>query len=379
MQRLSLPLKDAERTRMKRANSMIRKYRGGEHDVKHEMELARRKRSEREGRKQAESINRKYRATEQDIKYNRRRRRSRRQNEPTHMIDEDENESEKFVFKSVQAMVSNFGTMVDRRNDISAETQNNVDAENLSATAIDLTNTATEVDEYDEFLPSTPLNEKRSVRDDKRTSLRRSSLSIKSMRSIFKRDSSNRNSMFSLKSFASFFSTKRLDEVDEMVSSAAPSSPNPSINRSVGHSTLNESISGSSDGSLEAGPTHIGHYDWSNVPSFSGSDSETDSMYSSEFVRDGMQYTQFSNDNTIAYGYFDWSAIPSATESEAESHEKMEMDSEEEEIVFYDAPLSLRGVMFKSNVLDLLSKKDSNTLSLDVIPEVLQKQIQMLV
>lgn len=369
-------LKDADRNRMKRANSIMRKYRGGEHDIKHEMELERRKRSEREGRKQADSINRKYRAAEQDIKFNRKRR-SRKLNQPIPLFDEDENVSEKFVFGSVQAMASKFGNIIDGRNDIIAQTeQNNVDAENLSVTQIDLTNTATEVDEFDEFLPSTPLN-------------RRSSLSIKSMRSIFKRTSNKRNSMFSLKSIASFFSTKHLDEEDEIVSfvssssSSPTSSPKRSIDRSIGYSTMNESIFESSFGSLEAGANHIGHYDWSNVPSFSGSDSESDSMYSSEFAKEanGIQYPQFSYDNAMTQGYFDWSAIASAAESESESREMMEMDSEEEEIIFHDAlshneygesrplSLSLRGVMFKSNILDSLPKNENSTFSSNGAPE----------
>ncbi len=375
-------LKDADRNRMKRANSIMRKYRGGEHDIKHEMELERRKRSEREGRKRADSINRKYRAAEQDIKFNRKRR-SRKRNEPIPLFDEDENVSEKFVFGSVQAMASKFGNMIDGRNDIPVQTeQNNVDPENLSVTEIDLTNTATEVDEFDKFLPSTPVN--------RRMSLRRSSLSLKSMRSVFRR-----KSMFSLKSIASFFSSKHLDEVDEMVSFVSSSSSSPtslpkrSIDRSIGHHTMNESIFESSFGSLEAGATHIGHYDWSNVPSFSGSDSEADSMYSSEFAKEanGIQFPQFSNDNAMTHGYFDWSAIASVTESEAESHEVMEKDSEEEEIIFFDAlshneygesrplPLSLRGVMFKSNILDSLPKNENSTFSSYVAPESSRKKI----
>ena len=67
----------------------MQKYRGGEQDIKHAMEVERQKRSEREGRKKADTINRKYRAAEQDIQY-KRQRKPKKKRESIHVHDDDE-------------------------------------------------------------------------------------------------------------------------------------------------------------------------------------------------------------------------------------------------------------------------------------------------
>ncbi len=305
-------------------------------------------------------MNTKYGSTEQNIGI-----------KPQKTNDED-NVQETIVFNSIQNIF--------RRNVMPGEPQQNNDQ--LSVTEIDMTNTATEVDECDRFLPATPpIMQKRSI----------------SKSSLFKRDS-----MFS------FFSSKRIDEeeeivfdegdeIDEMVSSSASSSswssrqtsPRRSITRSVGYATLDESEFDDST-NLEGASLQFGDYEWRSSDNSSvTSDSHRLGISNRpEFNENDSHYADFATSNAIALGapaapFYDWSEVPSCTESADNSHE---MTSDEEEtVIFYDAyshnenvesrPLSLRGVMFNSTVLDSFPKYDSNALSTNVLPEENLKKI----
>jgi hypothetical protein len=68
-QRQQMILKNAERDRIKRASIARHNYRGGEHDIKHEKQQKALRDAERERRKRASFARRNYRGGEHDIKY----------------------------------------------------------------------------------------------------------------------------------------------------------------------------------------------------------------------------------------------------------------------------------------------------------------------
>lgn len=395
-------LKNADRQRMERAASFTRKYRGDESDIniQHQKQQKALKDADRQRMERAASFSRKYRGDESDINYQHQKLqkalkdadRVKMERNPAPFMEEDGLDNQTEVSKGPERI-----GMVRMPSFLRKDRGVKID--------------------------ESPTNEKEENDSESDTDTRRFSL-MSLGRKMF-RESSRR---LSLKPRMSFSSSRNLNIINSDVDLNGDSNSENDIDLQIydieegnegGSSNIlaidqNDYNNDDSDDTYVDSTIHNEYYDWTNVSSFDrNSEAEHSESIQPTIIsdEDGSSNSRIDNDGASQsphYDYYDWDALPSDPDSDCEldhSHHSTKSQSvssrgsqegtkdriqtdvhrndddegQKSEISSLEIhppeakPLSLRGIMFNTDILKPLSNSDRDGINDEVFFDAKQE------
>ena len=292
----------AEREKIKQEVLARHNYRGGEHDIQHEIDLKHRRDAERERKNRAASFIRKYRGGKNDFGHRYKRRASKKKS-PMVVGDDDDDESDREteqIVRDIGDVVSFFET------EISADVSLPSRVEDTSRVAL--------------IEPEVSHERRKHAYRYSRASVRPAMFSI------------IEGAMDDVSSSTSEQSIASLDDVEE--GKPLPRDMNDDDSNSCNHDGVQEDNRAS----------NFGYFNWTDIPSYSES---SDSEYNT---------TNDSSSQLIPLGdtqdFFDWTEVPSDTDSDFESRDTQRSNSRATTVSKISPnpkkPPSLREMMFNS-------------------------------